>query len=304
MSVSAQPAFARVPLARGARVLTLLAGLAAASPLGTAPAFGAAPSPGAAAAGARAPRYGPAPRNAQSALVQKYVDAQRAGRYADAYALLTSGERAYFGDADSYRSVFAADGIALRAARIVGARGDERGRVFFVRERIAFTDHAHDAQREAEATVPLGVLSEGGALRIKDPGKPYRAFAADATASASGLRVTVKKVDFYPGRIDVVVTFANTGSNFVTVLPYGKSVLRDDRGGVYRIAASKDWTVTDKQLFEGVPLAPDAQYTGSLAFAAPRIGAGKRAWSLTVAPALREGGDVPFDLTVDIAPRG
>jgi hypothetical protein len=249
-------------------------------------------------------RYGPAPHNAQSALVQKYVDAQRSGRYADAYALLTVGERAYFGDADAYRGVFAADGIMLRSARIVGARGDANGRVFFVRERISFVDHAHDARREIEADVPLGVLAERGALRIKDPGKPYRAFASDAGASASGLRLIVKKVDFYPGRIDVVVTFVNLGAGFVTLLPYGKSVLRDDKGGVYRIVASKDWTITDKQLFEGVPLAPNAQYTGSLAFAAPRIGAGKRAWSLTVAPALREGGDAPFDLTVDITPRG
>lgn len=295
---------ARASCARIACALSLSTVLGTAPAPAAAPALAAAPAPVASIAARGAVRYGPAPRNAQSALVQKYVDAQRAGRYADAYALLTSGEQAYFGDAEAYRSVFAADDVALREARIVGARGDERGRVFFVRERIAFTDHAHDVRREAEATVPLGVLSEGGALRIKDPGKPYRAFAANASASASGLRLTVKKVDFYPGRIDVVLTFANTGSNFVTVLPYGKSVLRDDRGGVYRVAASKDWTVTDKQLFEGVPLAPDAQYTGSLVFAAPRIGPDRRSWSLTVAPALREGGDVPFDLTVAIAPRG
>ena len=74
----------------------------------------------------------------------------------------------------------------------------------------------------------------------------------------------------------MVVTFANLGDNFVTVLPYGKSVLRDDRGGVYRILATKNWTVTDKPLFEGVPLAPNAQYTGSLAFTAPRLGDVKR----------------------------
>ena len=292
-------ASARAAIARAACALSLLAALGAAPATATMPASSAAPSGG-------APHYGPAPRNAQSAVVQQYVDAQRAGRYADAYALLTDGERAYFGDADAYRSVFAADDIALRGARIVGARGDERGRVFFVRERIAFTDHAHDARREIEAVVPLGVVNEHGRLHVKDPGKPYRAFAADASASAnvSGLRLIVKKVDFYPDRIDVVVTFVNTGANFVTLLPYGKSVLRDDKGGVYRIAASKDWTITDKQLFQGVPLAPNAQYTGSLAFAAPRIGAGKRAWSLTIAPALREGADTPFDLTVAIAPRG
>ncbi len=271
--------------------------LAPSAPPATVPAPAALPAPA-------ATTYGPAPRNAQRALVQRYLDAQRAGRYEAAYRLLSDSERAYFGDAASYRSVFDADGIELRAARIVGARGDERGRVFFVRERLAFRDYAHDARRVIEAVVPLGVLGEHGALHVKDPGKPYRAFAAQAAGSADGLRVLVKKVDFYPDRIDVVVTFVNLGDTFVTLLPYGKSVLRDDRGGIYRIAASRDWTVTDKRLFEGVPLAPNAQYTGSLAFAAPRLGAGKRTWSLTIAPALRQGGDTPFEVTVAVGPHG
>jgi hypothetical protein len=248
-------------------------------------------------------RYNPAPNNAQTALVKKYVDAQRAGRFDEAYALLTDAERKYYGDAASYRSVFEADGYALRSASILGARGDDRGRVYFVRERIAYVDHANDAQREVDATVPLGVLPEHGTIHVKDPGKPYRAFAAASTADVSGLRVTVKKVEFFPDRIDVVVTFANMGDNFVTLLPYGKSVLRDDRGGVYRILATKNWTVTDKHLFEGVPLAPNARYTGSLAFSAPRLDEAKRAWSVTLAPSLREGADAPFDVTIPIAPR-
>ena len=250
----------------------------------------------------RAVQYGPAPDNAQTAVVKKYVDALRAGRYDDAFAMLADDERKYFGDAASYRSVFAADGVVFRRASVAGARGDDRGRVYFVRERIEYIDHATDKRREVDATVPLGVLPEHGALHVKDPGKPYRAFASSSSADASGLRVTVKKVDFYPDRIDVVVTFANVGDSFVTLLPYGKSVLRDDRGGVYRILATKNWTITDKPLFQGVRLAPNSQYTGSLAFTAPRLGAVKRSWSLTVAPALREGADQPFDVTVPIAP--
>jgi hypothetical protein len=247
-------------------------------------------------------QYGPVPANAQTAAVKKYVDALRASRYDVAFAMLTDDERKYYGDAAAYRSVFAADGVVLRRASVAGARGDDRGRVYFVRERIGYVDHATDKRREVDATVPLGVLPEHGALHVKDPGKPYRAFASESTANASGLRVTVKKVDFYPDRIDVVVTFANLGDNVVTLLPYGKSVLRDDRGGVYRILATKNWTITDKPLFQGVPLAPNSQYTGSLAFTAPRLGGVKRSWSLTVAPALREGGDEPFDVTVAIAP--
>ena len=255
-----------------------------------------------AAPASRTVQYGPAPNNAQTAVVKAYVNALRAGRYDVAFALLTDDERKYYGDANSYRSVFTADGIVLRRATVAGARGDDRGRVFFARERIAYIDHATDKRREVDATVPLGVLPEHGALHIKDPGKPYRAFASTSTADASGLRVTVKKVDFYPDRIDVVVTFVNLSDNYVTLLPYGKSVLRDDRGGVYRILATKNWTVTDKPLFQGVPLAPNAQYTGSLAFTAPRLGDVKRSWSVTVAPALREGADEPFDVTVPIVP--
>jgi hypothetical protein len=250
---------------------------------------------------AASPAYAPAPHDARTALVQKYVDALRARRYADAYALLTGSERAYYGDGASYRSVYDADGIALRSAHVLGARCASAGCVYFVRERMSYVDHANDVTRTLEATVPIGVFSERGTLGIKDPGKPYRAFASNASVDVSGLRVTVKKVEFFPDRIALTVTFVNLGDRFVTLLPYGKSVLRDDHGGLYRIIAVKDWTVTDKRLFEGVPLAPDARYTGAIAFTATRIANRKLRWSLTIAPALREGADAPFDLTVDFA---
>ncbi|HTD37057.1 MAG TPA: hypothetical protein VK669_06070 [Candidatus Limnocylindrales bacterium] len=258
--------------------------------------LGAAPAPS-------GPRYGPVPHSAQTVVVKKYVDALKAGDYDAAFALLADEERKYFGNAASFRSVFDADGFVLKSASVVGARGDERGRVFFVREHVGYVDHANDAQRELDATVPIGVLPEHGTLHVKDPGKPYRAFASTSSADASGLRVAVKKVDFYPDRIDVVLTFRNVGDNVVTVLPYGRSVLRDDRGGIYRLIATKNWLITDKRLYQGIPLAPNSQYTGSMAFAAPRLGDVKRAWTLTVAPALREGGDAPFELTVPIVPR-
>ncbi|MDB5092254.1 MAG: hypothetical protein JWO85_355 [Candidatus Eremiobacteraeota bacterium] len=251
---------------------------------------------------APAVRYGPVPTTPQTAVVKKYVAALRAGRFDEAYGMLTDGERKYFGDAAAYRSVFDADGFALQSAKVVGARGDERGRVFFVRERISFVDHASDERRVIDATIPLGVLPEHGALHVKDPGKPYRAFASASSVEESGLRVTVKKLDFFPDRIDVVVTFANLGDRFVTLLPYNKSVLRDERGGVYRIIATKNWTITDKHLYEGIPLAPNARYTGSLAFSAARLDSAKRTWNLTIAPALRDGADAPFEIVVRIGP--
>lgn len=254
--------------------------------------------------GAAPPSYDPVPKNARTAAVAKYVDALRAGNYEAAYALLSADERAYFGSSAAFRSVFAADGFSVKSAKLLGQRSSAVGSVYFVREHIAFVDHRRDVTRELDATVPIGVLTEHGVPRIKDPGKPYRAFASASTADASGLRVTVKKVEFWPDHITVVMTFANVGDGFVTLLPYGKSVLRDDKGNVYRILATKNWATTDKQLYEGVPLAPNAQYTGSLAFTATRLDDTNRTFSLSVAPSLREGADAPFDVTVTIAPRG
>jgi hypothetical protein len=242
-------------------------------------------------------------RSAQAAVLEKFVGALRGARYDVAYGLLVASERSYFGDVENYRSVFAADGYVLRAARVLGAQGDARGRVFFVRETIDYVDHATDQTRRLEATVPLGVVRDHGALRIKDPGKPYRAFASASSADAAGLRVTVKKFEFYPDRIEVVLTFANLGDGFVTVLPYNKSVLRDDRGGLYRIVATNNWAITDKRLFEGIPLAPNAEYTGALVFAATRLDGAARVWSLDVAPALRDGSNAPFDVTIPIVAR-
>ena len=250
------------------------------------------------------PSYGPVPNNAQTArrqtlrrrVARPRVSTTRS-RSSPTKSVRTSAAR------PRSRACSTPTVTRLKKASIVGARGDDRGRVYFVREQIAFVDHADDSRREIDATVPIGVLPEHGALHVKDPGKPYRAFASESSVEASGLRATVKKVDFFPDRIDVVVTFTNVGDNFVTVLPYGKSVLRDDRGGVYRILATKDWTVTDKRLFQGIPLAPNSRYTGSLAFSSARLGDLKRNWSLTLAPALRDGADEPFELTIPIAPR-
>lgn len=248
--------------------------------------------------------WGPVPAGAQSEVVKRYVDALRAGDYERAYGLLTDEERRYFRDAAAFRSVFAADGYALKSATIVAARGGPAGRVFLVREKLAFVDHRTDRVHQLETDVPVGVLPEHGALHVKDPGKPYRAFASASSADASGLRVTVKKVEFWPDRIAVVLTFANLSDGYVTVLPYGKSVLRDDKGTVYRVLSTKNWALTDRQLFVGIPLAPQAQYTGQLTFtAAGRVDDLARTFSLDVAPALRDGADAPFDVTVGIAPR-
>jgi hypothetical protein len=241
----------------------------------------------------------PVPNGAQTTLVRRYVDALAAQRYAAAYALLDAPARAYFRNARNFASAFVADGFAIASYTLVGTRGDARFRVYFAREAIRLRDPATDAPATARVVVPYGVIGNGAAARIKDLGRPWRAYATAVSASASGLRVTVKKVSFYQHAIACVVTFANLGDGFVTLLPYDRSVLRDDAGRVYPLIRNpRTWQDTDRRLFLGVHLAADAQITGVLSFASPRLDDRARRFTLTLAPNLRDGADAPFALDV------
>lgn len=250
-------------------------------------------------AAAPAPRLDPVPPGPQTALVRRYVDALAAQRYDDAYALLDAPARAYFRNARNYAGTFVADGFGIASYAFAGTRGNASFRLYFARETIRLRDPANDVAATATITVPYGVIGSGARARIKDLGRPWRAYAAAATASSNGLRVTVKKVSFYARAIACVVTFANVGNGFLTLLPYGRSVLRDDAGHVYRpIVNTSSWIETDRRLFLGVHLAANAQITGVLSFASPRLDDRTRTYTLTIAPNVRDGGDAPFALVV------
>jgi hypothetical protein len=246
------------------------------------------------------PVAGLIPANAQTATVEAYLRAMHTQRYDDAFRLLNRAERSYYKNALNFASVYAADAYAIRAFALVGSRADgSHGRVYFARETARFRDHAHDADLVVTATVPIGVVPEADSWRIKDPGHPWRAFAAKASASGNGVTVTVKKMSFFARRIEIVVSFVNAGPRFVTILPYGRSALRDAAGQRYEIIATKDWSLTDKTLFEGLRLPPNSQYTGLLQFADERRATDSAVFSLTVAPLLIDGADEPFALNVD-----
>jgi len=250
-------------------------------------------------AAAPPPRLDPVPAGVQTALVRRYVDALAAQHYADAYALLDAPARAYFRNPENFASAFAADGFAIASYTLVGTRGNAKFRLYFARESIRLHDPARDAAATTTVTVPYGVIGSDTHARIKDLGRPWRAVATSASASSAGLRVTVKKVSFYQHAIACVVTFANVGNGYLTLLPYGRSVLRDDAGHIYRpIVNSASWNDTDRRLFLGVHLAADEEVTGVLSFASPRLDDHARRFTLTVAPNLRDGSDAPFALDI------
>jgi hypothetical protein len=244
--------------------------------------------------GAARSHLDPAAKRALSA----YVSALRDRRYADAYRLLLPSERTYFRTPGNFASIFTADGLRIDSFQIIGSRdGGSLGVLGLVSEKVRFFDHAHQAPGSATATVPYGLVRAGGAWEIKDPFHPWKAYRVSGDdATASGLRVSLRKASYFAGRIEVVMTFANLGEGFVTLLPYGRSVLRGD-GVAYHPIATKVPALTDRRLYLGLRLASSAQYTGTLNFAVPASASPTRL-ELTIAPSLRDGADAPFEVVL------
>jgi len=234
---------------------------------------------------------------AQRAALNGYLSALGAGRYADAFKLLTASERKYFVTPENFGSAFAADRLTIGKYAVQRVEPDGRlGAVVVVSERVSFFDHAHQGTVSATARVAYGLINEAGAVRIKDPYKPWKAFVpASASAENERLRATVRKISFFTGRVEILITFVNSGDGAVTLLPYGRSLLRDDQGGTYHLIDTKLSGLTDRTLRLGLVLAASAEYTGALTFFTPDRFT-PRSLSLTLAPNLRDGDEAPFEI--------
>ncbi len=235
----------------------------------------------------------PAP---QTTILTHYLDALRARDYDAAYALLSKSERAYFGTSSNFASSFLADRIALQSYRLVSTTQTTQGTLAIVSETLAVFSPKLQASGTVKSKFAYGIVHDGGELGIKDPYHPWRAIVPEHwTAIASGVTVIVRKLSFYTGRLELLMTFQNRGDATVTILPYGRSIVRDDTDAVHRPIATKLAGLTDAGLYEGVRLAPGAQYTGAMTFfTSDRFT--PSALSATIAPLLADGADAPFDL--------
>ena len=240
-----------------------------------------------------------APTGPAVAAALAYAGALGSGDYVKAYGMLTDAMQRYYGNVANYGSVWKSDRYGIANPKAVKTKASKDLTLVAVSADVAFFDHGAQTERRGRVVLPFIVAKERGAYRIDDEGHPYRSVVpADASVDHDGAKVTVRKLSFFARRIECTVTFENHGESFITFLPYGRTVLRDEQS-VYRLLETRDWLLTDRRLFEGLRLAAPARYTGTLNFQADhRLDDRARTFSLTVAPALREGGEKPLEFAL------
>ena len=126
------------------------------------------------------------------------------------------------------------------------------------------------------------------------PRHGYKIVNPNASATINGVRIIVREIAISRKEIVITMTLQNLQPGFATFPPYDRTTLTDDRDDVYRSIETRDWRLTDKQLFLGVRLAGNAQYTGRMRFFAPP-GSAARELHLEISPVMREDpGAQPF----------
>ena len=240
------------------------------------------------------PPHGPA-----VAVALAYARAAGSGDYARAYGLLSHDMQRYFGNLNNYASVWQAEHFGasdVKALRLTEAKGTY---LVTVQENVTYLNHGTQAQGHGKLTLGYLVVHESGAYRVVDSGHPYRSFVPqDCVLDRSGVRVIVRELAFYPRRIELTLTFENGGAGFITFLPYGRTLLRD-QFSAYHPLVTRNWLLTDRRLFLGLRLAPDARYTGQIDFlTSGRLDDRERTFALTVAPALPEGAERPEEFAL------
>lgn len=230
----------------------------------------------------------------KKAILTRFLNALQTQNYGAAFALLSKPEQKYFGNADNYASAYTVDRVKIDSYKILASRPDPRVTVAIVQEKVEFFSHKVQGTGSLSAKVPYGIVSTGGTLGIKDPYHPWFAFAPkDWSATQDGVSVVVRKVSFYTGQVELVLSFENRSDKVITVLPYGKTVVRDNGGIVHQPVETKLASLTDPQLYTGVRLAQGAAYTGTMTFFTPNRFT-PSTLSATVAPILADGADAPF----------
>ena len=229
-------------------------------------------------------------------LLTRFLNALQAKKFDVAYALLSKPERTYFGSANNYASSYAADRIKIDSYQIVGSKVVSGDTIAVVSEKLEFFSHKAQRPGSLVAKIRYGIVSTGGVLGIKDPYHPWFAFDPENwSATANGVTATVRKVSFFTGQAEFVITFENRSDTTVTALPYGRTVIRDDSGKVHQPIETNIPALTDRELYAGVRIAPGAEYTGTMTFlTANRFT--PASLSATISPFLADGADAPFAL--------
>jgi len=250
----------------------------------------------AAASPAPTPRQSPDP--AAIAAVSSYMEAISRRDFNAAFALLTSQQQSYFGNARNLASNAQASGFVIHKYKIIGQLSHGAIVEAMVEQNVSFFDIATSASIPGTVREPYFALRENGTWRVKELYQPWKSYAPNISGAVRGVEVEVNRIEFYDKRVRLDCTIRNKSAVGVQVLPLAKTTLENGSGA--RIPAMNDATfpLNDVGFFEGMHLAPGKAAVGFVNFPVVSRNDQDQTFNLSLAPAIADGAEQTFSITV------
>lgn len=233
------------------------------------------------------------------AAVERYVAAVEREDYAAAFGLLPSGQQRYFIDVDNFASNAKALGYRVLKHRTVATRGIGADAVEVdVEQTVAADDFANARRLAASVREPYFAVRDAGRWGVKELGQPWKSYAPRVQGENNDVSVTVNRVAFYEKIVHLDCAIANRGTVPVQVLPLLQSKLKDEEGRTQAALNAPDFPENDRGFFEGARIYPGHQAVGFINFPLPSKTDARVSYTLTVGPAIAEGGSDTFAISV------
>ena len=251
-----------------------------------------------AAAGAGARGASPAPDLGAVDAVRRYVTALEKPDAQAAYALLTTAQQRYFGDARNFASNYSTTGYRIVAFSIAKTTTRGAGLVEVdVAQTASFYDITTGRTTTAQVTEPYFALRSGGAWGVKEIYVPWKSYAPKAKATAGGVTAIVDRIEFFDHRVRVYCTLRDLGDKPAQVLPLLRSTMSTG-GAAVAVLDTADFPLNDEQFFEGVRLYPLHQAVGYMNFPLASRADGDVNVTITIGPVVTDGASSPATITI------
>jgi hypothetical protein len=245
-------------------------------------------------AGADPPRADPAAMK----TVARYMRALAAREWQQAFDLLVPAQQRYFGSAANFASNPLSTHYAIRKYSL-GTPLVHRDVIEVpVKQWVYVLDVGTGTEIAATVNEPVFALREQSGWGVKQLYQPWKAYAPNATGTNNGVEVTVNRVEFFDRRVTLDCTIRNAGKTPVQILPLLKSTLNDGAGHVYAAMSEATFPLNDLEFFKGPRIYPSHQAVGFINFGVPEKRDETSAFTLTVGPAIEDGGAQTFSVSV------
>ncbi len=230
--------------------------------------------------------------------VDRYMHAIAANDYHTAFGLLATTQQRYFGNEANFASNASVTHYKILKYALGRPVAHPDVVEIPVNQNVTLLDVGTGRTIPATVREPVFAVRQTSGWGVKQLYQPWKAYGPNASATDHGAQIIVNRVEFFDKRVLLDCTIRNVGKTPIQILPLLKSTLTDGAGHTSGAMNDNAFPLNDIEFFKGPRIYPLHQSVGYINFALPEKKDETQSYTLSVGPAIEDGGAQTFWVSV------